>query len=419
MRLIVKYNWYTISTMIVVFILSIIGAFFLIKGALTRELDLSMLRVKMRIQRYVDENQKLPVINSLDDEKIGFRKISRSLNAEKFETVEQYISEQHKYHISRRLSYSIVLGNQPYIVSISCPLEGTRHMITAMFEITIITIALLILIILALNRSLMKKLWAPFYQAVNQLNGFSISDTNQLQLPETDIIEFKFLIDNIRQTTSNATEGYRILKEFTENASHEIQTPLAIISSQLDLLVQDQGLNGTQSEHLVIAYQALKRLSKLNQSLLLIAKIDNQQFNKISRIDLKDKVTHKIKEFNELWLSKKIDVRFDLSDAYIDANPELIDIMLNNLFSNSCKHNFLAGAANIELKSGALTVINTGKKESLDTTQIFNRFYKEENDASSSGLGLSIVKRICEQSGIQPHYNFCVDTNEHQFLLEW
>lgn len=419
MRLIVKYNWYTISTMIVVFILSIIGAFFLIKGALTRELDLSLLRVKMRIQKYVDENQKLPVINLLDDEKIQFRKASHSLNTEKFETVEQYISEQHKYHISRRLSYGIVLGNQPYIVSVSCPLEGTRHMTTAMFEITIITIALLILIILALNRSLMKKLWAPFYQAVNQLNGFNISDTNQLQLPETDILEFKFLIDNIRLTTSNATEGYRILKEFTENASHEIQTPLAIISSQLDLLVQDQGLNGSQSEHLVIAYQALKRLSKLNQSLLLIAKIDNQQFNKISRIDLKDKVSHKIKEFNELWLSKNIDVRFDLSDAYIDANPELIDIMLNNLFSNSCKHNFLSGAANIELKAGTLTVINTGKKESLDTTQIFNRFYKEETDASSSGLGLSIVKRICEQSGIYPHYNFCHDTNEHQFLLVW
>jgi signal transduction histidine kinase len=419
MRLIVKYNWYTISTMIVVFILSIIGAFFLIKGALTRELDLSLFRVKTRIQRYVDENHKLPVINLLDDEKIRFTKTSHSLSTEKFETVEQYISEQHKYHISRRLSYGLVLGNQPYIVSVSCPLEGTRHMITAMFEITIITISLLILIILALNRSLMNKLWAPFYQAVNQLNGFSISDTDQLQLPETDILEFKFLIDNIRLTTSNATEGYRILKEFTENASHEIQTPLAIISSQLDLLVQDQGLNGTQSEHLVIAYQALKRLSKLNQSLLLIAKIDNQQFNKISRIDLKDKVTHKIKEFNELWLSKSIDVRFDLSEAYIDANPELIDIMLNNLFSNSCKHNFISGAANIELKAGALTVINTGKKESLDTTQIFNRFYKEDNDAGSSGLGLSIVKRICEQSGIHPHYNFCDDTNEHQFSLVW
>jgi signal transduction histidine kinase len=419
MRLIVKYNWYTISVMIALFILSSIVSFFLIKGALANELDVSLLRVKQRIQSYADKHQKLPIINSLDDEKIEFKKVPQAFRPQNLETIEQFIKEQHKMHISRRLTYGLSLNGENFIVTITNPLEGTRHMIAVMFEITIATISLLILFVLAINRGLMKNLWAPFYQSVDQLKQFSISESNALHFPVTDIIEFNFLIENIKLTTKKATAGYRILKEFTENASHEIQTPLAIISSQLDLLVQDEGLNYEQSEHLIIAYRALKRLSRLNQSLLLIAKIDNQQFQKTSYIDLKDKVIDKIKEFNELWLSKNIAIQTNLSDSYIYASPELIDIMLNNLFSNACKHNLIDGSANIELKAGHLTVINTGKNGSLDTNKIFHRFYKKENEPDNNGLGLSIIKKVCEQSGISPNYDFHHESNEHIFTLVW
>ncbi|WCT10341.1 sensor histidine kinase [Mucilaginibacter jinjuensis] len=419
MRLIVKYNWYTISVMIALFILSSVVSFFLIKKALANELDVSLLRVKQRVQTYVNEHHEIPVINSLDDEKIEFKVADQAYSSQSFVTIEQFIKEQHKMHISRRLTYGLPVNGKNYIVTITNPLEGTKHMITAMFQITIVTILLLILFVLTINRRLMENLWAPFYQSVNQLKQFSISESNTLHFPTTDTIEFNFLIENIRSTTKKATEGYRILKEFTENASHEIQTPLAIIGSQLDLLVQDEGLNYEQSEHLIIAYQALKRLSKLNQSLLLIAKIDNQQFQKTSHIDLRDKVEDKIKEFNELWLSKNIAIRANLSDAYIDASPELIDIMLNNLFSNACKHNLIDGTANIELKTGHLTVMNTGKYGPLDTSKIFHRFYKEENDPGNNGLGLSIIKKVCEQSGISPNYGFNGDSGEHVFTLVW
>ena len=108
-----------------------------------------------------------------------------------------------------------------------------------------------------------------------------------------------------------------------------------------------------------------------------------------------------------------------MSDAYIDASPELIDIMLNNLLSNSCKHNFISGSANIELKLGTLKVINTGKKQPLDTHKVFTRFYKESHDPGNNGLGLSIIKKICDQSGITPVYNFSSDNGEHIFTLMW
>lgn len=419
MRLIVKYNWYAISVMILVFVLSSIGSYFMIKSALTNELDISLLRVKSRIQKYADEYHKIPLVNSLDDEKISFEQTDKRIAGQNFEMMQQYIREQNKLHISRRLVYGITINHQNYKVTITNPLEGTRHMITAVFGITVITIFILIITILMMNRGVVTRLWSPFYQSIDQLRKFNISNPQKLHFPKTNIKEFNFLIENLQTTTTQAVESYRILKEFTENASHEIQTPLAIVRSQLDLLVQDEGLNKHQSEHLIIAYQALKRLSRLNQSLLLIAKIDNHQFQKTLHIDLKSKVNDKIKEFNELWISKNIEIKTNLSDAYIDASPELIDIMLNNLFSNSCKHNLINGSANIELKAGNLKVVNTGRTAPLDVNKIFKRFYKEENDPGNNGLGLSIIKRVCDQSGILPQYDFHHENSEHIFTLIW
>jgi signal transduction histidine kinase len=419
MKLVVKYNLYAVSVMILVFIVSSIGSYFLIKKALTKELDISLLRVKARIETYIKKNQKLPILNSFDDETVSFKATNEKTIQPYFTTVQKYIKEQNKLHISRKLSYGVRINSQNYLISIISPLEGTRHMLIAIFNITLATIFILISSVLLINRIIMGKLWRPFYVSINQLRGFNISNPHQLNFPETNIKEFNFLIENLKTNTEKSVESYQILKEFTENASHEIQTPLAITRSKLDLLIQDDGLSSEQSEHLIVAYEALRRLSRLNQSLLLIAKIDNLQFYKKSPVDLKNKLENKIKEFSELWASKNIELKTDLSDAYIDASPELIDIMLNNLLSNSCKHNFICGSANIELKLGNLKVINTGRKQPLDTQKLFTRFYKESHDPGNNGLGLSIVKKICDQSGITPVYNFRSENGEHIFTLIW
>jgi signal transduction histidine kinase len=419
MKLIAKYNFYTVSVMLLVFVISSFASYFLIKQALTNELDLGLARVKDRIQTYIQKNHKIPVLNSFDDESVTFEETGKKNIEPYFTSVQKFIKEQNKLHISRRLTYIAYVNGQNYLVSITSPLEGTRHMSIAISRITLVTIFILISSVLLINRIIMGKLWRPFYSSIEQLRGFNISNPHRLDFPETNIKEFNFLIDNLKTNTEKSVESYQILKEFTENASHEIQTPLAITRSKLDLLIQDDGLSQEQSEHLVIAYEALRRLSRLNQSLLLIAKIDNLQFYKKSPVDLKNRLENKIKEFGELWASKNIELKTNLSDAYIDASPELIDVMLNNLLSNSCKHNFVRGSANIELRAGTLRVINTGKRRALDTQKIFTRFYKESHDPANNGLGLSIVKKICDQSGITPAYNFNLDNGEHIFTLIW
>jgi signal transduction histidine kinase len=221
----------------------------------------------------------------------------------------------------------------------------------------------------------------------------------------------------IQRTTNQAQQEYSLLKEFTENASHEMQTPLAIIRSKLDLLIQDENLSEDQSKTMQSAYSAIERLSRLNQSLLLLAKIENNQYAETSSINLKDKITEKLVAFHELWQNQEISVTTSLEDSKLNLNPELADILLNNLFSNATRHNFSNGFIKVDLKEKELTISNSSTEKELNSKQMFLRFFSQDKKSRYNGLGLSIIKQICDVSGLSIRYLFA--GNEHQFVLSW
>jgi signal transduction histidine kinase len=270
---------------------------------------------------------------------------------------------------------------------------------------------------LLIIRFLMGRLCRPFYGAIDAMRRFKLGRNQDLRFPRTTIDEFAFMNEQLRQATEKAEQDYLLLKEFTENASHELQTPLSIIRSKLDLLIQQEELSQRQSEILQSAYAAIKKLSRLNQSLLLLTKIGNQQFNHIETISLKEKIEEKLLQFQELWQANQVQVSSRLEKTCIRASPELIDILLNNLLSNASNHNIQQGAIDIVLESNRLTVSNTGLPIPLDQKRVFMRFYKGEQHTGHNGLGLSIIKQICEVSAITPSYRFA--GGKHEFALAW
>jgi signal transduction histidine kinase len=263
----------------------------------------------------------------------------------------------------------------------------------------------------------MTKLWRPFYGVLNEVKGFRINQPYRPKFPETQINEFNFMISCLNIATTNATENYRILKEFTENASHEIQTPLAIIRSKLDLLVQHEGLSESETASLRSAYGAIKKLSLINKDLLLITKIENHQFENKTEIDLLPIIESKIIEFQELWSMSGLELVTELNPAKIIISKELIDILVNNILSNAVKHNIPNGKIVIKLNPGLLVVSNSGSNYSLNENLIFKRFYKVDNHTDNNGLGLSIVKQICNTSDIGIIYNYT--DSLHAFTFNW
>jgi signal transduction histidine kinase len=165
------------------------------------------------------------------------------------------------------------------------------------------------------------------------------------------------------------------------------------------------------------AYLAVEKLTRLNQSLLLLAKIENNQYAETVTVDLKQKIGEKTEAFHELWQSQDISVNTSLAGATVNMNKELADILLNNLLSNATRHNYSGGFIQIELRSDQLKITNSSRQSQLDQEHLFSRFYKQINSRQQNGLGLSIIKQICDASDFSINYTFA--EGKHSFIISW
>jgi signal transduction histidine kinase len=221
----------------------------------------------------------------------------------------------------------------------------------------------------------------------------------------------------LERSTSKAIQDYERLKEFTENASHELQTPLAIIRSKLEMMMQGDNQTDYQFDSLQSASEALDELARMNQALLLLTKLENEQFALKSAVDLTKIVQQKAGQFNEIWQDKALNITLDVEPVLLHTNKELMELLLNNLFSNATRHNYENGNIYITLGQHALSIANTGHKAPLNRKHLFQRFYNPSNSSTSNGLGLAVIHQICAASGFKVAYDYRDDL--HIFTIDF
>jgi signal transduction histidine kinase len=197
------------------------------------------------------------------------------------------------------------------------------------------------------------------------------------------------------------------LKEFTENASHEIQTPLAIIKSKLEMVLQDKTLNDQQNQRIHTAFESANRLSKLNEALLLLSKIENHQFVDLSEIDVCKLIQSRFEYLEELFALKQIELTVLLeTKVTFNMNSLLADILINNLLSNALRHNIEKGKIIVLSENQKITISNTGKEDEIDVSRLFRRFAKQTTASGSNGLGLAIAYEICKNHNLELDYRY-------------
>ena len=238
----------------------------------------------------------------------------------------------------------------------------------------------------------------PFNETLQAIKGFSLTKPDhKIELPDSKVVEFRRLNEFLLDMTDKVKSDYQSLKEFSENASHEIQTPIAIVQSKLEVLMDDENLKEDQIQQLSFIESAIKRLSHLSNALSLITKIENREFVDVADIDLTDTLDRMLEEFKELIELKGITKEVSLTNGVsIRANAVLIEMLLTNLLSNSVRHNWSGGQISIALVPDSLTISNSGPQLSVPTDELFRRFKKSNQSAKSMGLGLAIVKKICD-----------------------
>lgn len=272
---------------------------------------------------------------------------------------------------------------------------------------------ILIVSILVINNIILRKLWKPFYNFLKQLKSYKIYDPDPPSKINTSIKEFNDLQEAVGEMTHHSKNAYNLQKEFIENAAHELQTPLAVISNKLELLFEDEQLNELQAQKLTETYQILQRLTKFNKSLLLLTRIENKQIGELQAVNFNNLIFQYVEEFEEITSYKNlsIDVQ-DQGTLVREMDKSHAQILIANLIKNAIYHNVENGMIEITMNSTQLTICNTGRRYALDKNKIFNRFHKDDASNASTGLGLTIVKAIAQLYSIEINYEF-VDSRHH------
>ncbi|HEY5406313.1 MAG TPA: HAMP domain-containing sensor histidine kinase [Ginsengibacter sp.] len=417
MKLLTRFSLVNLIVMVAIFLASSLIIYKFTQVILIREMDADLKGVEEKVETYIKQYNRMPTGFPLDEEMISFANTGPQKVNRHSELTQMFSQRENKMHNFMRLDFPLWFNNSWYNVTIAKPLEGMHHLSKALITISVLTILIIIIISVVLNSLLLRRLWRPFYKSMDIMRSFKLGSTDLPVFPKTAINEFSFMNDSLALATDKARQDYLTLKEFTENASHEIQTPLSIIRAKLDMLIQEKDLSKNQSELVKEAYTSIKKLSRLNQSLLLLAKIENRQFDNNETMNLKEKVQEKIDQFRELWQNKDITIKSSLAESCLEMSPELLDILLNNLFSNACNHNAPAGNIYIELKQNEFTISNSGLNGALDEKKLFTRFYKTAVTSNHNGLGLSIIKQISKVSGITSTYKYA--HNMHSFIISF
>ena len=312
-----------------------------------------------------------------------------------------YNSNQKELAPFREYSTLVVINNQKYKIT-------TRHMLMEFNDIftlftSLISVVLFFIFIgfLFFTQRLNSLIWNGFNKNVEQLKSYSFDSPIKLHLSETNIDEFDQLNQVLINLSNRLELDYKASKEFSANAAHEIQTPLAIIRSKCENLFSKPNLDEETISSLRDIYLNTDRLSGLSKALLLLAKIDHGQFNTIESISISEIFNSYLSSYQEIIQDRELIVNISENQpCLINMDKRLANLLIQNIFINAIKHSSKGNEIFIKLSVNSFTISNQGEKAIQNSDQIFNRFYKEDQNQGSTGIGLAIVKKIAD------HYNF-------------
>lgn len=400
MRLLNRYSRVHIITACIVLLVSSVAYYFIIRTILLEQIDKDLKVEEQEILDFIKVNNSLPHASDYKYQQIRFEVLKDSGYFREIVNIHEYDVKDNEYEPYRRLSFQVKAGGIFYKAIVYKSQVETEELLRLIMIITATVFFVLFILMFIINRFVLGKLWQPFFNTLSELKKFDLHARQQLNLTQSRIEEFEELNQAVSQMTNKVSKEYESLRNFTDNASHEMQTPLAIIRSKLDLLIQTS--HESQAEQLQAIYNATGRLARLNQTLLLLAKIENQQFSR-EILSLKTLLERKFLQFDELIKARSISFDYELEDVCINMNKELADILLNNLLSNAIRHNHEGGTIQCVLRLNKLSILNSGLELTFDEVDIFNRFQKS-NHSKGSGLGLAVVKQICDASGLSIAY---------------
>ncbi len=319
-----------------------------------------------------------------------------------------YIEEKRETEPARILK-TIFQNEQDehFLLVVMTPTIEKRDLKHSIFIWMSILYATLLIIIILLNICVFYYSMKPLYRLLGWLRSYRVGQRNKPLDNKNSITEFRTLYDAMNLYAARNERVFEQQKRFIGNASHELQTPLAICRNRLEMLMEDEAITEKQLEELAKTHQTLEHITKLNKSLLLLSKIENEQFPEVHPVCFNDILSHYLDDYKEVYDYR--DITVDVKEKQrltFQMNEMLATTLVTNLLKNAFVHNVNGGHICITLADDTFCICNTGTDKSLDERKIFEPFFKGSKQEGSTGLGLSLVDGICKLSGLSIVYTY-------------
>jgi len=408
MKLLKKTTQYYFVFLILTFLIVVITFYFIAEYLIYKDVESRLQSERKYFEEYMYVNHgKWYDGCYFIDNKVVVHQVSHWSTIAVFKDTLLYDRQANAKIPFRELNFYMKLNNQAYHISIRKSIIESRIMIEYFTVIMIGMLTILFLFMYFFQQRMANRIWKPFYETLKILQELKLNSTTKIEWKDGQINEFAELNNTLNHMILKMRSDYKNLKEFTENASHELQTPISVIRVRSEELIQSEHLTDRQQYLIHDIYESFNRMSTLIQTLLLLSKIENRQFIDVIEIDVDKLITVKINEYEEFFQIKKINLSYTKHQNFICMmNPLLADILLNNLIINSIKHNIEGGFVLLNLFDDRIEISNSGERITVEPDVLFNRFIKSKSKPDSLGLGLAIVKQITDTYDLHITYTY-------------
>lgn len=418
MKLLTKTSLHFITAFLVIFFAAGIAFFQLIRLTINEKADEELVSKIRGLRRNStpEDVAKFPKVDLYNDIEI--------MPITKFSGIEHrmrdtffFDSATKTYFPFRILSENTHIGTNFYRITATKSMYENNELIEKITLAFTVSAILFLMSVYYLNKYFFRKIWSGFFDSLEKIKNYDLANLSHIELDKSAVLEFQELNNVISGMIGRIERDYAGLKEFSADLTHEIQTPLAVIRSKAEMMLQSPDL----TDDLLANVQAINanaaKLFKLNKALILLTKIENRQFEERQPTEISKIIETHLSHFSELMSMKSIEIEKMIQLFSISAHPQLIDVLILNLLKNAFTHTAPGGKIKITLNNKKFSVENSGIPLPIDGASLFERFVTADPTKGSLGLGLAIVKKICDYYNFSAHYTH--NGEMHRFEIEF
>ena len=331
---------------------------------------------------------------------------------------EVYIPEKEETEPARFLVTIFQDGNgQFYELKVATPTFEKDELLETILWWVVWLYLLLLITVVGTTMWIFHNSMRPLYALLHWLDGY-VPGHKTVPVPNnTSITEFRRLNTAAQQAVDRSEELLEQQKQFIGNASHELQTPLAVLGGRMEYMLDHAGLDEQTMGEVIQMQRTLGHIVRLNKTLLLLAKIDNGQFPENTDVDISAMIREQKELYDDIYEERDIRCDMHLTGSFlVRMNESLASVLVSNLIRNAYAHSEAGARIDIRIEGRTLTVSNDGVTP-LDGKHIFERFYQGSKREGSTGLGLALVKAVADSYGLCVGYRF--GEEQHIFSVEW